>query len=228
MVADGLTADQILGKADDTANAPKDYQQTVKMVLTDKSNQSKDRSMEVWQQGSDKRMLKFLSPADQKGIGFLSLPQDVMYVYLPAFKKTRRIASHVKNTKFAGTDFTYEDLEAKRYTEKWNAKLIKTEADHNVLELALKPGCTSDYSKMVMNVVISNYYIDQIELYDKTGKLAKVLTRTGITQTGGYWTAKDTVMDDRKENHKTRMTIETQKFDQGLTDDKFTERNLSE
>ncbi len=225
---EGLNAEQILNKADDVANAPKDYKQIIQLTLTDKNNQNKERSMQVMQKGSDRRMLKFLSPADQKGIGFLSLPGDVMYVYLPAFKKTRRIASHVKNTKFAGTDFTYEDLEAKRYSDKWTPKLVGGDAEHAVLELSLKPSATSDYSKMEMHVLKSNFYIDQIHLFDKGGKLVKVLTRSGIEQTGNYWMAKETVMDDRKDNHKTRMTIKEQKFDLGLSDDTFSERNLNE
>ncbi|NIM57731.1 MAG: outer membrane lipoprotein-sorting protein, partial [Candidatus Aminicenantes bacterium] len=80
------------------------------MVLIDKNGKEKDRDAVMLQKGSEKRMIKFLSPADQKGIAFLDLPNDMMYLYLPAFKKVRRIAAHIKNQKFAGTDMTYDDL----------------------------------------------------------------------------------------------------------------------
>ena len=85
----------------------------------------KKREMSMLQKGSEKRFVKFLSPTAQAGIAFLSLPDDVMYIYLPALKKVRRIASHVKNTKFAGTDFTYEDMEAARYSDKYIPEFIK-------------------------------------------------------------------------------------------------------
>lgn len=56
--------------------------------------------------------VRFLSPAD-KGIAFSSHHIRFFYLSLVS-RKTRRIASHVKNTRFAGTDYTYEDLEAKQ------------------------------------------------------------------------------------------------------------------
>ncbi len=135
-----LTALQILTNLDDVMNAPKDQTLKQKVVLIDRKGNEKERVMQIYQKGDDKRMAKFLSPADQKGIAFLSLPNDVIYLYLPAFKKVRRIATHVKNTKFAGTDFTYEDMEAKRYSEKWIPELIKAENDNYELELKPKSG----------------------------------------------------------------------------------------
>jgi len=57
-------------------------------------------------------MFRFTAPASQAGIAFLSLPNDVMYMYLPAFGKERRIASSAKNQNFAGTDFSYDDMES--------------------------------------------------------------------------------------------------------------------
>jgi hypothetical protein len=57
------------------------------------------------------------SPASEAGIAFLSLPDDLMYLYMPAFGRERRIASHVKNQSFAGTDFSYEDMEAREYAQ---------------------------------------------------------------------------------------------------------------
>ena len=95
-----LTATQILEKVDDVINAPKDQDIKIKLILIDKNGKESMREMSMLQKGSDKRLVKFLSPADQRGIAFLSLPNDVMYLYLPAFKKTRRIASHIKNNKF--------------------------------------------------------------------------------------------------------------------------------
>ena len=108
--------------------------------------------MQVFQKGTDKRLVRFLSPADQKGIAFLSLPNDNQILYLPAFGKTRRIASHVKNTRFAGTDYTYEDLEAKRYADKWDAELKSRSAGEYTLSLTPKKGVKTDYAKMDIRI----------------------------------------------------------------------------
>jgi len=222
-----LTASQILEKVDDVINAPKDQDLKIKLVLIDKEGKEKIREMSMLQKGSDKRMVKFLSPADQRGIAFLSLPGDIMYLYLPAFKKVRRIASHVKNTKFAGTDFTYEDMEAKRYLEKWLPELIKKEDSHYILQLNPKEGVKTDYSKLIMWVRTDNFYPTKIEHYDKGNKPYKVMVREKIEKVKEYWISKQSEMEDLKEKHKTKMLLEDVKFDSELSDEFFTERYLS-
>ena len=221
-----LTAVQILGKADDVINAPQDQDLKIKLILIDKKGKEKVREMSMLQKGSDKRLVKFLSPADQKGIAFLSLPDDVMYLYMPAFKKIRRIASHVKNTKFAGTDFTYEDMEAVQYSDKYIPQFIKIEDNHFLLQLKPKEGIKTDYSKLIMWVSEDNFYITKIEHYNKGERLFKIMTRDNIEKIGEYWIAKESVMQDLKSKHTTKMIIEEVKFDSEFSNEIFTKRNL--
>jgi len=221
-----LTGGQILEKVDDVINAPKDQDLRIKLILIDKKGKEKIREMSMLQKGSDKRMVKFLSPADQRGIAFLSLPGDIMYLYLPAFKKVRRIASHVKNTKFAGTDFTYEDMEAKRYSEKYVPELLKKEEDHYILQLKPREGVKTDYSKLIMWVRTDNFYPTKIEHYDKGDKLYKIMIREKIEMVNGYWVSRESEMEDLKAEHKTKMIIADIKYDSGLSDNRFTTRYL--
>jgi len=221
-----LTAIQILQRADDVINAPKDQDLTVKLILIDKKGNEKVREMSMLQKGSDKRLVKFLSPADQKGIAFLSLPDDVMYFYMPAFKKIRRIASHVKNSKFAGTDFTFEDMEAVRYSDKYIPQFIKIEDNHFLLQLKPKEGIKTDYSKLIMWVSEDNFYITKIEHYNRGDKLFKIMTRDNIEKIGGYWLARESEMQNLKSKHSTKMIIEEVKFDSEFSNDIFTKRNL--
>jgi len=222
-----LTASQILKQVDDVVNAPKDQDLKMKLTLIDKEGKEEMRELVMFQKGSEKRVAKFISPASQKGIAFLSLPDDIMYLYLPAFKKTRRIASHVKNTKFAGTDFTYEDMEAKRYSEKWMPELLKKDESHYILQLKPKEGVKTDYSKLIMWVRADNFYPTKIEHYDRGNKLYKVMTREKIERVGEYWISKESEMQDLKAKHKTKMILIDVKFDSKLSDEIFTERYLS-
>jgi len=221
-----LTATQILTMVDDVINAPKDQDLKLKLILIDKDGKEEVRQMSMLQKGCDRRMVKFLSPASQKGIGVLSLPDDIMYLYLPAFKKTRRIASHVKNTKFAGTDFTYEDMEAKRYSEKYTPEILKKDENHYILQLKPKKDVKTDYSKLIMWVRADNFYPTKIEFYDKGNNLYKVMLREKIEKVGKYWVSKESEMEDLKAKHKTKMILEDVKFDSGLSDELFTERYL--
>jgi len=221
-----LSAPQILTKVDNFLNSAKDQELTTIISLIDKSGNISIRTMSMLQKGSDKRLVKFLSPADQKGIGFLSLPNDNMTVYLPAFGKTRKIASSVKNTKFAGTDYSYEDMEAKQYSDKWTPKLLKTEEGNYVLELLPKAGLQTDYSKLIMYCRVSDCYPVKVEHFDKGGKLYKTITAGKVEKTGNYYLAKETMLTDHKTGSRTKMLINNVKYDQGLTDDRFTEREL--
>lgn len=222
-----LSAEQILTKVDEVTNAPKDQELRIKLLLIDNKGAMEEREIIMYQKGSDKRVAKFLSPASQRGIGVLSLPNDVMYLYLPAFKKTRRIASHIKNTKFAGTDFTYEDMEAIRYSERYIPELLKMEGQYFVLQLRPKKDVKTDYSKLVLWVPKDTFFPTKIEYYDKTGRLMKVMRRDKVEQKGQYLIAKESEMEDMVEKHISRMIIIDAKFDTGLSDDIFTERFLS-
>lgn len=222
-----ITSAQILERVDEVENAPTDQTMRTKIILIDKEGKEKEREIINYKKGANKSIAKFLSPTDQKGIGFLSLPNDVMYIYLPAFKKTRRIASHIKNSKFAGTDFTYEDMEAKKYSEKWIPELLKTEDNHYVLQLKPKANTKTDYSKQIMWVRNDIYFPTKIEFYDKIPKLRKIMTREKIEQINGYWVSKEFQMEDLKEKHKTKIVLEDIKYDSELSYEIFTERYLS-
>ncbi len=219
-------ASEILTKVDQVVNAPKDRKAVMKMILIDKNGNEKVRIAESYQKGDDHRLIKFLEPADQKGVGFLSLPNDVMYVYFPAFKKVRRIASHVKNSTFAGTDFTYDDLSTFRYSKDYNPKLLEATDSSYVLKLIPKPGVKKEYSFLKMWVDKKTFYPTKIELYDKSGNLWKVLEMRRIEKIKNYYIAREMEMKDLKKQHSTKMTVEKIEVDTGIPDKVFTKRYL--
>ncbi len=221
-----LTGVEILKKVDEVSYAPKDQTYKAKVILIDKNGRESYREALMYQKGTNKRLVKFTEPADIRGIGFLSLPEDMNYVYLPAFKKSRRVASHIKNQNFAGTDFTYEDMEALTYSEKWDPEFLRKDQSHYILNLTPKKGRKSEYSKLIMYVRLDNFYPEKIEYYDKAGNLYKILTRRRIEKVGNYWIAFETEMKDVKRNHATRLILEDVKVDTNLSDDIFTIRNL--
>ena len=225
-VANAQNASSILKQMDNVLFAPKDIKGKLKIVLIDKNGKTKTREAIAMQKGMDKKIFRFIAPSSQAGIATLSLPNDLMYLYLPAFGKERRISSSVKSQKFAGTDFSYDDMEAKLYSEKYVPKLIKTENDVYVLEL--KPiSKKSEYSKLIAKIHKTNYYPTFIEYYDKGGKKIKEATFK-FKKIGKYWNNKEILMIDLKKNHKTKMIKTDVQFDIGLTDDDFTVRKLKQ
>ncbi|MEN8157699.1 MAG: MMPL family transporter [Bacteroidota bacterium] len=66
--------------------------------------------------GTEKRIIRFLSPAEVKGTGILifDYPEkaDDMWIYLPALRKTRRIVSREKSKSFMGSEFSNANMTA--------------------------------------------------------------------------------------------------------------------
>ncbi|MAT59818.1 MAG: hypothetical protein CMF23_17730 [Ignavibacteriae bacterium] len=219
-------AQSIVAKADEVVNAPKDQTANMKMILIDKEGNEKVRETTFLQKGSEKRIMRFTSPADQKGIAFLSLPDDIQYLYMPAFHKVRRIASHVKNTKFAGTDFSYDDLSSFEYAKQYDAKQVSEDETYWVMELTPKTGVEKDYGKLIMSIRKDNHYPAKIDYYDKGGNLWKTMERRNVEKIGKYWFSKEFEIKDLKEEHRTKMILSDVEFDTGISDETFTERYL--
>ncbi len=224
--ANAQDANTILKKMDNVMYSPKDMSGKTKIILTDKAGKEKTREANIIQKGTDKRIFRFTAPSSQAGIAVLSLPNDVMYLYMPAFGKERRISSSVKNQKFAGTDFSYDDMEAKPNAEKYTPKLLKTEGDVYFLELTPKSK-KSEYSKVIMTVNKTNFYPVSAEFYNKGNKKIKE-GKSVYVKIGNYWNAQEMTMTDLKKNHTTKMIMSNVKYDQGLSDDEFTVRKLKQ
>ena len=219
-------ANDILKKMDDVLYAPKDMTAKTKIITVDKNGHEKVREAVMKQKGNDMRLFRFTAPASQAGIATLSLPNDVMYLYLPSFAKERRISSSVKNQKFAGTDFSYDDMEAKPYAEKYTAKLLGEEGDVFILELKPKSP-KSQYSKLISKVNKQNYYPVYGEYYDKGNHKIKEAAYK-FEKIGDYWNPAEVTMTDLKKKHKTTMITYDVKYDTGLTDEEFTVRRLKQ
>lgn len=217
------TGPDILSKLDQVMFSAKDLTATNKMILIDKSGKQEVRESSIMQKGTEMRIIRFSSPASQAGIAMLSLPNDVIYLYMPAFGKERRISSSVKSQKFAGTDFSYDDLQAQPFSQKYSAKLISTTATSYLLELT--PKVTGEYTKIMLTVHKTEYYPISSEFYDKSGTKVKESKYTFI-KVGKYWCPQEIEMLDIKKGTRTKIQMVNPKYDTGIKDDEFTVRKL--
>lgn len=228
IVAESFALDvhDIVKKGDEVVNAPKDAHILTTMILIDKDGNRNERTSEMYQIGTQKRLIRFLSPADQKGIGFLTLPNDVMYLYLPAFHKVRQIAAHVKNQNFAGTDLTYEDLSEFELSKAHRVELVSETSAIWTIRLYPDDPKENDYSYLHVNYRKDNYYPVKVEYFDSSGTVWKLIERKNLEQVDGYWIARKLEVRDLKKNHATISTMDKVEFDIGLKDDIFTKRYL--
>lgn len=221
-----LGGDEILKRVEDAYNAPKDRVSEVKMILIESDGSKKEREMKFWMKEKHKKLFVFKSPADVEGVGFLVLSDNELYLYLPAFKKIRRIASHVKNESFMGTDFSYNDLATSEFTKNYSAKIKEENENQYVLELVPKPESDVDYSKLIMFVNKKVFLPDSIKFFDKGGNLFKIMRNRRFNQIKNYWLIGEVEMENVKDKHKTIMETIREEIDRGLSDEIFTQRNL--
>jgi outer membrane lipoprotein-sorting protein len=221
-----LSAAELLARIDAATAAPRDQDFEASLILSDKAGNRSERTLLIQQKGADRRMARFLSPADQKGISVLSLPDGSIYLYLPAYKKVKRIASHVKNSSFAGTDFTYEDMEAVRYADKYTATLGPADGQHYVLDLAPRDGQQTPWSRLRLWALKDSFLPVTLEYYDRKGTLARRMTSAAVEKIKGYWVAREREMHDLAADHRSRMVLTNIRFDSGLADELFTTRYL--
>ncbi len=223
---ESLSAEQVLARIDAAAAAPRDQDFEARLLLSDKAGNRSERTLRMYQKGADRRMARFLSPADQKGISVLTLPDGSIYLYLPAYKKVKRIASHVKNSSFAGTDFTYEDMEAVKYSDKYTASLEPGDENHYVLDLTPRAGQETAWSRLRVWALKDSFLPVTMEYYDRKGALARRMTSAAVEKIKGYWVAKEREMHDLASDHRSRMVLTNIRFDTGLSDELFTTRYL--
>jgi|GEM_PF-96962 outer membrane lipoprotein-sorting protein len=216
----------VLAKIDSVLEAPHDMVALQKMTLIDAKGSEKVRTVKIFAKGSRLRLIRFLEPAEVRGVGFLRLPSDRLYLYLPAFRRVRRIASSVKNENFMGTDFSYEDMSQTSYRKDYSVSAFWKEKGLLVLELMPRKGRDVSYGKLVLYADPATYVLRKVDFYDRRGNAVKILTIDRIEKIGRYWTPRRMEMRTLKTGHRTLLELVEVKYDQGLKDRFFTQRNL--
>lgn len=219
-------ANTLLQEMDKLMLAFKDKQGTVKIVLTNlKSGKEKVREAEMKQKGKDYRLYRYTQPEKQAGIATLSLPDDIMWMYMPAFAKPKKISLLAKSQAFTGTDFSYEDMESKPYLERYTPTLLETK--ENSYELELIPiSDKSKYSKIILNLHKEHSYPVTMEYFNKGNQKIKESSYS-YKKEGKYWYAEEVMMTSLKKEHSTKIIMTDVKFDQGIPDEVFAVENLA-
>ncbi|MCK4641030.1 MAG: outer membrane lipoprotein-sorting protein [Candidatus Marinimicrobia bacterium] len=225
--AQDLTGNEILKKEDE--NQPNTQIMVSEMTIVHKSGAKRVRTIKVWVKGDDSTFVRFLTPANVKGTSFLSL-NDNDWLYLPALKKVRRIATKDKGGSFMGSDFSYDDVGGMSLVDDYNAKLLDTEKykdrDCYVLELIPKNPAEVTYSKQKQWIDKENFYSLKTEYYDLHGDLLKIFYSSNIEQVDGFWITKRNEMQNVQKGSKTIIVNKEIQLNSEIPDKMFTTRQL--
>ncbi len=214
----------------------KDSQAEARMILIDPRGHQKERKMKIFTREDEKArytLIRFLYPKDIAGTAFLSIAhhkgKEEQFLYLPALKRTRRIAGSFRFHRFVNSDFFYEDLE-RHYPPKYHHQLLKEETFRGepcwVLKSWPQKKKDSIYGYWIQWITKAGFLPVRVDYYDRKGRLWKRFSSSRWEKIDGYWTILESTMEDLKKNHKTVLKIDKIIYDQGLNPGLFTRRSL--
>jgi len=226
------TASEVFDEVERRQNLVTTESASLQMEIVDERGRTRTRSMDLRTKlGGDDRtksILIFTGPADIRGMGLLTVETDSgddQRLYLPALGRVQRIAGSKRGERFAGSDFTYEDL-GTRDPDQYDVEMLETTDDAFVFE-ARPTDDDSDYSRIVLTVDRERYVIRRAEHFDQSGKLAKVLTAEDFAEVApDSWRANRLTMEDVQSDRRTVLTFTERDTGDTLSDDLFTERQL--
>ena len=227
----------IAQEADRRDSGFRNYTNDVRMILKNRQGQEsvreiRSKTLEVDGDG-DKSLTIFDEPRDVKGTALLSFTHktgpDDQWLYLPALKCVKRIASDNKSGPFMGSEFAYEDItsqEVDKYTYRFLQDDTLDGLDVFVFErdpIDKKSG----YTRQVIWLDKEHYKERKIEYYDRKNVLLKTLVFTDYNlYLDKYYRAHDMYMVNHQTGKSTRLLQSNFKFDVELTDRDFDKNSL--
>jgi len=226
-ISAGTSGDtEILNEVDKSMTGPKAVYMKISIEISKNGKITDSKSVEMYEMGGTKRLGRFLSPKEDKGLAFLS-DGNSMLMYLPAYKKVKNINSASKSGKFANTDFSYEDMEKRRYQDCWTCTVEKEDEKTYILNLFPKEGCETQYSKLRMIVDKTNWFPIHTEYFNGKGEYVKSLDSDSIVNVSGYLFSSKSVMKDIKSGRMSVMRMSDINAEIKLPDGFFSERTLA-
>ena len=196
----------------------------VMQMIDNRTGKIKTRKALIKQKLPYKTLFRFTYPPSQAGIGTLSLPGGIVYLYMPAFGKPRKISSIANGGAFSQSDFSTKDMGPKNWAKNYTASIVSVNDTAYVLKLIPK-GSGNEYSKLEVTVNKKHFFPQRIVYYDMQGKIMKEADYRYV-EIDNLWTPEVASMTNYRKAHTTRIINSDIKLNQGLKDSDFTPEQL--
>jgi outer membrane lipoprotein-sorting protein len=245
-VADAAeTARQILDRRkalDDTTRKWTDRQERLAMTIRDGRGGERQRTLKLYErrQPGDARqtIVFFESPAEVKGVGFLSSTQSgkaaEQWLYLPELNRVRQITPRSRSESFVGTDLSYQDLDIIQEMSAWSesdarSSLRGEETVDGVptVVIELQPQREDiGYRKIVVWFGRDDLMPRRLEFFGDGDQPVKRITQRDLHDVGAIPVAGSIEVETPAKGSKTTIASSDAAFDTGLEADLFTQRAL--
>ncbi|ABK43064.1 conserved hypothetical protein [Magnetococcus marinus MC-1] len=204
----------------------------LEMVLTNRQGDSSSRKIRIKMKevadDGDMSLSVFDTPADVKGTVMLThshaVKPDDQWMFLPAVKRVKRIASRNKSGPFMGSEFAFEDLasqEVAKYTYNYLRDEVIDGRDSWVIER--RPAYAySGYTRQEVWLDKVRLQPNQVIYYDRKNDLLKTQTFSGYQQyLGRYWRPSLMLMVNHQTHKQTTLSWLDYRFKNGFSDREF-------
>ncbi len=221
----------IFREADRRESGYEDLKVDLEMILrTSRGNESRRalriRQLEMPGDG-DRLLVVFDTPKPIRGTALLSYAHregsDDQWLYLPALKRVKRIASQNKSGPFLSSEFAYEDL-ALQEVEKYTYRLleqIERDGDSYFLVERRPVGDHSGYARQVVQVDVQELLIHHIDYFDRQDRPLKTMLLDGYQiHQQRFWKPQRMLMYNIQTGKSTELTWRNFEFATGMDADR--------
>ncbi len=208
-----------------------DLRADVHMTIHEKNGSQFMRHMQAkileQKEDGEKRLFTFDQPRDISGTSILSYTlqgKDSQWIYLPAFRRVKRIATTNKASPFVSSEFSYEDIAAVELI-KYQYLYIKDQSIDGTPCYVIKMTPLFDgsgYSHQVVYVDHQEHLFRKIEFYDKKKQLMKTLKLQNYKKhINQYWLPLKLMMVNHQNGRTTQMLWQDVVYKNGFRDTDF-------
>jgi len=235
--AAGKTAEEIMKEAHlNMYYSATDGRALVNMELTDKRGKVRKRSfvmlrLDIEDGGEQKYYTYCTEPGDVRRTGFMvwkdPAADDARWIYIPALDLVKRISAKDKGSSFMGSDFTYEDVSGRHWSDDLH-ELLREEVvgGRDCFGVQSVPKEADDFARKVTWVSKDWMLAEKEEYYDKKGKLFRIFRADEVKEIGGIPTVTRRSVENAKKKSSTVIYFVDVEYDVGLEEKLFTERYL--
>jgi outer membrane lipoprotein-sorting protein len=208
----------------------------VQMTITDKKGKTRERNFVIirkdFAEGGEQRyFVYFFEPNDVRRTTFMAWKNpdgdDSRWIYVPALDLVKPLSSNDKKSSFVGSDFAYEDVSGRHWSEDTHTFLREEEkAGYQTYVIESVPTQDDYFAKKTTWIDKASGLVVREEYVDGKGAELKTFESLEIKDEGGYPTATKRRMTTPRKENNTLIEFGSIQYDQGIGEDIFTERYL--
>jgi outer membrane lipoprotein-sorting protein len=219
-------AEEIVRQMDRRLTSARDQYFEYEMVTRAPGKSVRRTEFSVYIKGNRWRRLEFHSPGDIRSMRVLIRSLKKMYVYLPAYHKIRRVASHVRDQGFMGSAFSHDDMSVVTYGDKLKARLVREEPGQWVVDATRRQTSDYRYPRLRITILKGTYQPAAIEYFNKEGVKVKSERRSGFECRGQHCNPRIIALTDHARGVTSTLKRTAWKVNTGVPDSLFTVRGL--